>query len=84
MQLLSLNTLSVPIFQDSTTPSQNWFWTWLFIGIAGSATVLAVPLYVLVPVAYSSTTVFVAAAAPAFVVLQAAGMALKRGNEKVL
>jgi hypothetical protein len=79
MQVLGLLTLSVPIWQGSKLPSQNWFWTWLFIGIAALATILAIPLYLYAPVAYSSTLVFLATASQSFVVLQlalAAGVAM--------
>jgi hypothetical protein len=72
MGLLALLTLSVPIWEDSKLPSQNWFWTWTFIIIAAISTVVAIPLYILAPVAYSSSLVFVATVAQAFVVLQLA------------
>jgi hypothetical protein len=84
MQVLGLLTLSVPIWQGSKLPSQNWFWTWLFIGIASLATIVAVPLYLYAPVAYSSTLVFVATACQAFVVLQLALAAnVAMGSEKI-
>jgi hypothetical protein len=70
MQLLSIITLEVPISQDSALPFQNWIWTRTFIAIAITATLVAVPLYVLVPVAYSSIVVFAATIAQAFVLLQ--------------
>jgi len=47
-------TLAVPISQESELPLQNWIWTWSFIVVAIVATLLAVPLYGLVPVCYSS------------------------------
>jgi hypothetical protein len=72
MGLLALLTLSVPIWQGSKLPSQNWFWTWTFIFISAVSTIAAVPLYILAPVAYSSSLVFVATVAQAFVVLQLA------------
>jgi hypothetical protein len=87
MGLLALLTLSVPIWEGSKLPSQNWFWTWTFIIIAAISTVSAVPLYILAPVAYSSSLVFVATVAQAFVVLQlalAASVVMKPVKGKVL
>jgi hypothetical protein len=72
MALLSLLTLSIPIYENSRSAQkgQTWFWTWWFISAATVAALLAPVLYVLVPTAYSGATVFVASACQAFVVLQ--------------
>jgi len=87
MALLSLLTLSIPIYEDSkfSHKGRTWFWTCWFISAATVATILAPVLYVLVPTAYSGATVFVGSACQAFVVLQlslAASIGMGRAKEK--
>jgi hypothetical protein len=71
MQLIGLLTIIIPLALSGRLRTQQWFWTWLLVGVSFSCSIAPVPAYLYFPKEWSTTIAFLGSAAQAFVTLQA-------------
>jgi hypothetical protein len=71
MQPIGLLTIIIPLALSGRLRIQQWFWTWLLVGISFSCPIAPIPVHVYFPKEWSATIAFLESAVQAFVTLQA-------------
>jgi hypothetical protein len=70
IQLLSLATLLWPTLFHSRFSEHTWLWVWALAVFSGACTIMSIPLFVFLPVAWSMVVAFSGMIAQALIALQ--------------
>ncbi|KIM96447.1 hypothetical protein OIDMADRAFT_148308 [Oidiodendron maius Zn] len=70
MQISSIASMVMPVYQSIRLTKEAWFWTWILAGVGFCSAVAAVPLYLYLPVKWSDVVSFAGTLAQSYVTLQ--------------